>query len=195
MKIDPKALEAAKKANRNFGYKRAIQAYLDAAGLVPRDDVAKAVKAVGEWAYKAGELEVQRDKARAQVAALREALDRFITRVEQRPGGSLLGPEADAARTALTNTEEAAAGYQKVPEGLSVQAKPDGTWLTFKASNGRTASLHVESIADQHQYTQEENATTGYTVIGSALKGWCDDQQNAALAAPTAKPQAGEGTE
>ena len=132
--------------------------------------------------------------AHAQIAALRGALDKIADHAPW--GGSDITDYIKwmqkIASDALTATTKAAAGYQKVPEGLSVQAKPDGTWLTFKASNGRTASLHVESIADQHKYTQEENAATGYSVIGSALKGWCDDQQTDALTAHTAKPEAGE---
>ena len=90
---------------------------------------------------------------------------------------------------ALTDTAAAAAQYKRVPEGLSVNVAHDGTWLTFKARNGKTASLRVESLALDHQYTQEENATTGYTVIGTALKSWCDDLQ---IDRRATAPKAGE---
>lgn len=58
-------------------------------------------------------------------------------------------------------------------EHLTVNAKPDGTWLTFRASNGKTATLRIESLAEKHRTPDDD----GYTIIGSALRHWANDRQ------------------
>ena len=86
------------------------------------------------------------EQARRQIAALWKALDTFITRVEERPGGSLLGPEADAARAILTDTAKAAEGWVKVPDGW--QLTPiDPTREMRKAGAGRPMCGDPEEVA------------------------------------------------
>lgn len=51
---------------------------------------------------------------------------------------------------------------------LEVHAKPDGTWLTFYASNGKIATLRVESL----------DAARRRGIIGMALRQWCQDRQD-----------------
>ncbi len=53
MTLDPKVLEAAKKANRNFGLKRAIQAAFDVADLVERSELDRAEREVEQCHAKA----------------------------------------------------------------------------------------------------------------------------------------------
>lgn len=53
------------------------------------------------------------------------------------------------------------------PRGLAVHSKPDGTWLEFKASDGKSAAFRIESVADDHR--------SG--IIRMALNQWCLDRQ------------------
>ena len=52
-----------------------------------------------------------------------------------------------------------------MPNGLTVYAKNDGTWLEFK-SNGKSALIRIETLADKNK-----------GVISSALNSWCRDRQ------------------
>lgn len=66
-------------------------------------------------------------------------------------------------------------------EHLTVDAKPDGTWVTFRASNGKVATLRIESLAEEHR-TRDD---TGYTLIGSALRHWANDRQRERIGEPS----------
>lgn len=52
-------------------------------------------------------------------------------------------------------------------DDLSVSYKDDGTWLTFKASGGRSASINVQELAKRYPVGG---------VIYTALMQWCSDR-------------------
>lgn len=49
---------------------------------------------------------------------------------------------------------------------LIVRTGRCGTWIEFKATNGRSAALNIEALAEER-----------FGIIGSALKQWCVDRQ------------------
>ena len=51
--------------------------------------------------------------------------------------------------------------------GLMINCGHDGTWLHFKASTGKSASLNVDLL--------DKNG-----IIGTALRDWCADRQKQA---------------
>ncbi len=51
-------------------------------------------------------------------------------------------------------------------ENLEVLVKRDGTWLHFIATNGKQATLRVESLAESR-----------HGIIGMALSAWANDRQ------------------
>ena len=128
MTLNPKALKAAVDAlwhhsppGSDINLAPAIRAYLDAADLVPFTD-GVAVRERMSQELELAQIQArqdrrERDKARAQVAALREALDNIA---DHAPWG---GPDITdwikwmqgVARAALTDTEEAPT--EREPEG------------------------------------------------------------------------------
>jgi hypothetical protein len=54
----------------------------------------------------------------------------------------------------------------KLMDGLDVHFAPDGTWLWFKASNGNSAVIRLESLAD----------ASGH-ITGTAIQQWSVDQR------------------
>ena len=119
--LDLKALDAAHEACpgtflTDDRIRGVIRAYLDAADLVPRSmlDVAIEGKMLMERQYYSTQTEG--DEVRAQVAALREALDHIA---DHPPWGGeditdYIKWMQKVARAALTDTAEAAAGGQKM---------------------------------------------------------------------------------
>lgn len=57
-------------------------------------------------------------------------------------------------------------------DGLSVSDKEDGTWLTFMARGGKTASINVENLA--RNYTAD--GSNEKSIIYRALMQWCSDR-------------------
>lgn len=55
--------------------------------------------------------------------------------------------------------------------GLTINTGRDGTWLHFKASTGKHASLSVDVMAEDRR-----------NIIAQALKDWCADRQGQASA-------------
>ena len=49
---------------------------------------------------------------------------------------------------------------------IEVSAKRDGTWITFTASDGKSATFRVETLAESRP-----------GIIGMELKQWCKDRQ------------------
>ena len=54
-----------------------------------------------------------------------------------------------------------------MPENLEVHVAEDGVWLTFKASDGKSATLSVEALA---------NSVHG-DITEQALLQWCRDRR------------------
>lgn len=68
---------------------------------------------------------------------------------------------------ALENTvENVAEALKQISSNIQVRAKKDGTWITFTASDGKSATLRIETVA---------KGKIG--IIGMALRQWCEDQQ------------------
>ncbi len=51
-------------------------------------------------------------------------------------------------------------------DGLTLHVKCDGTWLEFRASSGKTATLRIETLAENR-----------IGIRSKALRDWCQDRQ------------------
>lgn len=67
--------------------------------------------------------------------------------------------------------------------GLAVHVKPDGTWLEFKASGGRSAMIQIEALANK--YKIDGGRSLGF--IGGTLLQWSSDRQEALFSASPVK--------
>ena len=54
-----------------------------------------------------------------------------------------------------------------IVDGVELRASNDGTWLRFKASNGKEALICIEALAEEHHAG----------IIRGALLQWCLDRQ------------------
>ncbi|KKN42996.1 hypothetical protein LCGC14_0707490 [marine sediment metagenome] len=151
MTLDPKALEVAKKANRNFGYKRAIQAYLDAADLVPRnqhhtDEMNDIVSAHIEIDC----LKTERDEARRKARALDAGLDVASKKLEQekaakeksRRENDALSKRIAALREALRELESWGRVFvEKTP--ISAET----LWRAFPKALDKASAVLADTVA------------------------------------------------
>ena len=114
----------------------AIQAYLDAADLVPRSDYKMALKRA-MLAVK------ERDEARAQIAALRKVCVRALQDV--RSGYVLKATES--IKAALTDTAKAAEGWQRVDdEHVLMPLEPTNRIIEYLYGSFISASAHASRI-------------------------------------------------
>ena len=183
--LDKKALEAAAKASWDAGYADdrptsawedfnaldvpqddtdgkiaadhrkattlSINAYLDTADLVPRSSV----ELDGMGWTAATQLQTERDEARAQIAALREALEQMgkeaaeNTKRHHQPtiGYFFMAGVAETVPKLLTDTAEAARGYQLVDdEHVVMPMEPTNRILEYLYGPFISASSHQSRI-------------------------------------------------
>ncbi len=125
--LNPKALEAASRANRNFGLKRAILAYNAEAGLVERQPMEDTVD----------EYRALADERGRYVAALREALEQLSDFAPW--GGTDFAAFTkwvqQTATAAISDTAQAAALYRPV-DGEHVVVPVEPTEKMLKPYDG-----------------------------------------------------------
>jgi len=80
-----------------------------------------------------------------------------------------VSPGIEKLTLKLSNPESLGPTERK--DGLTVNVTRDGTWLTFTASDGKSATLRIETLAEKRPSP---------SIVGAALRQWCQDRQEEA---------------